>query len=127
VCRIAAGSSEKLHLGNISVQRDWGWAPEYVEAMYLMLQQEEPDDYVIATGVAYPLEEFVRSAFVCAGLDWQEHLVTDASLYRPTEIAVGRGNPAKAKQKLGWEAKYKMPDVVRMMVEARMMGGKSIG
>jgi GDPmannose 4,6-dehydratase len=92
--------------------------------MYLMLQQEEPDDYVIATGVAYPLEEFVRSAFVCAGLDWQEHLVTDASLYRPTEIAVGRGNPAKAKQKLGWEAKYKMPDVVRMMVEARMMGGK---
>jgi GDPmannose 4,6-dehydratase len=121
VCRIAAGSSEKLHLGNISVQRDWGWAPEYVEAMYLMLQQEEPDDYVIATGVAYPLEEFVRSAFVCVGLDWQEHLVTDASLYRPTEIAVGRGNPAKAKQKLGWEAKYKMPDVVRMMVEARMM------
>jgi GDPmannose 4,6-dehydratase len=120
VCRIAAGSSEKLHLGNISVQRDWGWAPEYVEAMYLMLQEEEPDDYVIATGVAYPLEEFVQTAFVSAGLDWQEHLVTDASLYRPTEISVGRGNPAKAKQKLGWEAKYKMPDVVRMMVEARM-------
>ena len=120
VCRIAAGSSEKLHLGNISVQRDWGWAPEYVEAMYLMLQQEEPDDYVIATGASCALEEFVQTAFVCAGLDWQEHLVTDSSLYRPTEIAVGRGNPGKAKQKLGWEAKYKMPDVVRMMVEARM-------
>jgi GDPmannose 4,6-dehydratase len=120
VCRIAAGSSEKLHLGNISVQRDWGWAPEYVEAMYLMLQQDEPDDYVIATGASCALEEFVQTAFVSAGLDWQEHLVTDASLYRPTEIAVGRGNPGKAKQKLGWEAKYKMPDVVRMMVEARM-------
>ena len=119
VCKIAAGSSEKLHLGNISVQRDWGWASEYVEAMYLMLQQDEPDDYVIATGASYPLKEFVQTAFVAAGLDWQEHLVTDASLYRPTEIAVGRGNPAKAKQKLGWEAKYKMPDVVRMMVEAR--------
>jgi GDPmannose 4,6-dehydratase len=120
VCRIAAGSSEKLHLGNISVQRDWGWAPEYVEAMYLMLQQEEPDDYVIATGASCALEEFVQTAFVSAGLDWQEHLVIDASLYRPTEIAVGRGNPGKAKQKLEWEAKYKMPDVVRMMVEARM-------
>jgi GDPmannose 4,6-dehydratase len=88
--------------------------------MYLMLQQEEPDDYVIATGASCALEEFVQTAFVSAGLDWQEHLVIDASLYRPTEIAVGRGNPGKAKQKLEWEAKYKMPDVVRMMVEARM-------
>jgi GDPmannose 4,6-dehydratase len=120
VCRIAAGSSaEKLHLGNISVHRDWGWAPEYVEAMYLMLQQDEPEDYVIATGASFALEEFVQTAFVCAGLDWREHLVTDASLYRPTDIAVGKGNPAKAKAKLGWEAKYKMQDVVRMMVEAR--------
>jgi len=108
VCRIAAGSSEKLHLGNISVHRDWGWAPEYVEAMYLMLQQDEPEDYVIATGASFALEEFVQTAFVCAGLDWREHLVTDASLYRLTDIAVGRGNPAKAKEKLGWEAKYKM-------------------
>jgi len=121
VCRIAAGSSEKLHLGNISVHRDWGWAPEYVEAMYLMLQQDEPEDYVIATGASFALEEFVQTAFVCAGLDWREHLVTDASLYRLTDIAVGRGNPAKAKEKLGWEAKYKMHDVVRMMVEARMI------
>jgi len=87
-----------------------------------MLQQDEPEDYVIATGVSYPLEEFVQTAFVCAGLDWREHLVTDASLYRLTDIAVGRGNPAKAKEKLGWEAKYKMQDVVRMMVEARRIG-----
>lgn len=119
VSRIAAGSSEKLYLGNISVHRDWGWAPEYVEAMYLMLQQDEPEDYVIATGASFALSEFVQTAFVCAGLDWREHLVTDTSLYRPTEIAVGKGNPAKAKAKLGWEAKYQMQDVVRMMVEAR--------
>ncbi len=120
VCRIAAGSAEKLQLGNISVQRDWGWAPEYVEAMYLMLQQEEAEDYVIATGESYALEEFVKTAFACANLDWQDHLMIDSSLYRPTEIAIGRGNPRKAKEKLGWEAQYKMPDVVRMMVEAKM-------
>ncbi len=86
-----------------------------------MLQQDEPEDYVIATGASFALSEFVQTAFVCAGLDWREHLVTDASLYRPTEIAVGKGNPAKAKAKLGWEAKYQMPDVVRMMVEAKQI------
>lgn len=118
-CRIAGGSKEKLRLGNIGVKRDWGWAPEYVEAMYLMLQQEEPDDYVIATGESNSLEDFVAQAFSCAGLNWQDHVMIDESLYRPTELAVGRGNPAKAKEKLGWEAKYKMADVVRMMVEAR--------
>ncbi|MDF0552046.1 GDP-mannose 4,6-dehydratase [Kamptonema sp. UHCC 0994] len=118
-CRIAAGSSEKLQLGNISVQRDWGWAPEYVEAMYLMLQQSEPDDYVIATGESHALQEFVVQAFATLGLDWKEHTVIDTSLYRPTEIALGKGNPAKAKEKLGWEAKYKMHDVVQMMVKTR--------
>lgn len=119
VCEIAAGSKEKLHLGNTSVCRDWGWAPEYVEAMYLMLQQEEPDDYLIATGETYSLQEFVEQAFISVGLDSEEYVVADKSLYRPTDIAVGRGNPAKAKQQLGWEAQSKMPDVVRMMVEAR--------
>ncbi len=119
-CRIAAGSSEKLQLGNISVQRDWGWAPEYVEAMYLMLQHSEPDDYVIATGESHALQEFVAQAFATLGLDWEEHTIIDISLYRPTEIAVGKGNPAKAKEKLGWEAKYKMHDVVKMMVEAKV-------
>lgn len=117
-CRIARGSKEKLHLGDISVKRDWGWAPEYVEAMYLMLQQEEAYDYTIATGESHSLEEFVATAFSCVGLDWRDHVVTDASLYRPTDIACGRGNPAKAKEKLGWQAQYKMHDVVRMMVEA---------
>jgi GDPmannose 4,6-dehydratase len=117
-CRIARGSKEKLNLGNISVQRDWGWAPEYVQAMHLMLQQDEPEDFVIATGETYSLQELVIEAFTCVGLNWQDHVVTDSSLLRPTELAVSRGNPAKAKQKLGWEAKYKMHDVVKMMVEA---------
>ena len=120
VCKIANGSNEKLHLGNISVQRDWGWAPEYVEAMYLMLQQEEPDDYVIATGESYPLQDFVIEAFATVGLNWQNYVEVDQSLYRPTDISIGRANPIKAKEKLGWKAQYKMPDVVRMMVEDRM-------
>ena len=116
--RIAQGSREKLHLGNISIKRDWGWAPEYVEAMYLMLQQDQPDDYVVATGQSYSLEDLVARAFSCAGLDWQDLVVTDPSLLRPTDLAVSKGNPTKAKEKLGWEAKYKMPDVIKMMVEA---------
>ena len=119
-CRIAQGSPEKLHLGNISIQRDWGWAPEYVEAMYLMLQQEQPDDYVIATGESCTLAEFVARAFECVGLNWQDHVDTDASLLRPTDLAISRGDPAKAKQKLEWQAQYTMRDIVQGMVEARM-------
>lgn len=118
-CRIAAGSEEKLYLGDISVRRDWGWAPEYVEAMYKMLQHDDPDDYVIATGQTSSLRDFVAEAFTCVGLNWEDYVETDQSLYRPTDIAVGRANPSKAKEKLGWEARYKLPDVVRMMVEAR--------
>ncbi len=117
--RITQGSGEQLHLGDISVQRDWGWAPEYVEAMYLMLQQEQPDDYVLATGESHKLEDFVAAAFACVGLDWQEYVVIDASLLRPTDIAVGQGNPVKAREKLGWQAQYKMKDIVRMMIEAK--------
>lgn len=123
-CRIAQGSPEKLHLGNISVQRDWGYAPEYVEAMYLMMQHPDPDDYVIATGETHSLEEFVATAFDCVGLDWQEYVTTDVSLYRPTDIAIGKANPAKAKEKLGWAAKSKMKDVVRQMVETRMISSQ---
>jgi GDPmannose 4,6-dehydratase len=116
-CRIADGSKGKLHLGNISIARDWGWAPEYVEAMWLMLQQESPDDFVIATGETHTLEEFVSEAFACVGLNWHDHVVTDPSLLRPSEIMVSRANPAKAQEKLGWQAKNKMHGVVRMMVE----------
>lgn len=124
-CRIAQGSTEQLYLGNMQIQRDWGWAPEYVEAMYLMLQQEEPDDYVIATGESSSLEEFVAAAFASLDLDWRNYVVIDNSLLRPTDLAVGRGNPAKAKNKLGWQAKFKMKDVVKMMVEAKRMFSKS--
>ncbi len=116
-CRIAAGSREKLHLGNISIARDWGWAPEYVEAMWLMLQQGTPDDFVVATGETNTLEEFICEAFGSVGLLWRDHVVTDPSLYRPSEIMAGRGNPEKAAKVLGWKAKYRMRDVARMMVE----------
>jgi GDPmannose 4,6-dehydratase len=119
-CRIAVGSGEKLCLGNMSIRRDWGWAPDYVEAMWLMLQQEQADDFVIATGESHSLEEFVASAFSSAGLDWRDHVLTDPALLRPTDLMEGRGNPAKARQKLGWEARYRMADVVRMMVEHEM-------
>jgi GDPmannose 4,6-dehydratase len=118
-CRIAQGSKEKLYLGNMSIQRDWGWAQEYVEAMYLMLQQDQPDDYVIATGESTSLEDFVAAAFVSLNLDWHDHVVVDSNLFRPTDLAVGKGNPSKAKKQLGWEARYKMQDVVKMMVDAR--------
>jgi len=117
-CRIASGSQEKLQLGNTQIQRDWGWAPEYVEAMWLMLQQDKPQDYVIATGTSHSLEEFVEKAFSFLGLDWRKYVVTDASLLRPADISVGRANPISAKERLGWEAQYRMEDVVRMMVEA---------
>ncbi|MBV5340879.1 MAG: GDP-mannose 4,6-dehydratase [Deltaproteobacteria bacterium] len=113
--RIASGSKEKLSLGNISIARDWGWAPEYVEAMWLILQQDDPEDYVVATGETHTLEEFVAEAFSCVGLDWRDHVVTDPTLLRPSEIMVSRANPAKATEWLGWQARYKMRDVVRMM------------
>jgi GDPmannose 4,6-dehydratase len=119
-CRIAKGSQETLSLGNMHIQRDWGWAPEYVEAMYLMLQQDQPSDYVIATGESCRLEDFVAAAFEAVNLDWREHVAIDDSLLRPTDLAVGRGNPHKAAEILGWKAKYKMTDVVRMMSAAKV-------
>lgn len=123
-CRIAGGSREKLHLGNTSIARDWGWAPEYVEAMWQILQQDGPEDFVIATGECNTLEAFVAEAFRCTGLDWHEHVVTDPSLLRPSEIMVGRGNPQKAAEKLNWKARFTMKDVVRMMMEQEMRNGK---
>jgi GDPmannose 4,6-dehydratase len=119
-CRIAAGGMGKLHLGNISVHRDWGWAPEYVQAMWTMLQQAEPEDYVIATGRTYSLEDFVEAVFSNLGLDWHEHVDFNQDLQRPTDIDVSSADPAKAEKKLGWKATYAMPDVARMMVEAEM-------
>lgn len=114
-CRIADGSQEKLHLGNISISRDWGWAPEYVEAMWRMLQQEKADDFVIATAETNTLGRFVEEAFLAVGLDWHEHVVSDPSLLRPSEIMISRGNSDKAAALLGWKAEFRMRDVVRMM------------
>jgi len=122
-CRIARGEQDKLHLGSTSVQRDWGWAPEYVEAMHLMLQQEQPEDYVIATGETHALQEFVAATFAHLKLNWEDYVTTDTTLYRPTDIAVGRANPTKAREKLGWQAQYRMHDVASMMVEAYLAEG----
>jgi GDPmannose 4,6-dehydratase len=116
--RIAHGKQEKLKLGNIEIQRDWGWAPEYVEAMYRMLQHGSPQDFVIATGETRRLQDFVAAAFEAVGLDWREHTTIDQTLFRPTEIMIGRGDPSKAAGNLGWKPKYKMAEVVRMMVDA---------
>jgi GDPmannose 4,6-dehydratase len=117
-CHIAAGQQKKLKLGNLSVQRDWGWAPEYVDAMWRMLQQDRADDYVIATGETHSLEEFVAEAFKLVGLDWRDHVESDPSLLRPTDIRVGQANPGKAQELLGWAATSRMPDVVQQMVSA---------
>ncbi len=116
--KIAEGQNDKLHLGNLAIQRDWGWAPEYVEAMWMMLQQNEPEDFIISTGECHSLEEFVASAFEYLGLDWRDHVISDRVFLRPTDISIVRGCPAKAKQKLGWEANKKMADVIRLMIEA---------
>ncbi len=116
-CRIAGGSRERLELGNIDIQRDWGWAPEYVEAMWLMLQQEAPDDYVIATGETNKLEDFVHTVFSSLGLDWKEHVAVNHELFRPADILISRADPERAARKLGWRAQYRMRDVAKMMVE----------
>ncbi len=117
-CRIAHGDKEKLHLGNLDIQRDWGWAPEYVDAMWRMLQQPVADDYVIATGETTSLRDFVAAAFSAFDLDWTAHVAIDAEFMRPTDIAVGRANPAKAARQLNWQAQNHMQAVVRLMADA---------
>lgn len=124
--KIAAGAVRiaheggRLRLGNLDISRDWGWAPEYVEAMWAILQRDEPDDFVIATGSSHPLERFVELAFAEVGLDWRDHVDWDASLTRPTDIAFGAGDPTKASEQLGWKATTTLQDVVRRMVEAEL-------
>lgn len=118
VARIAAGLQNKLYLGNLDAKRDWGYAREYVEAMWLMLQQDEPDDYVIATGELHSVREFVQLAFEYVGLDWREHVEVDPALYRPVDIDNLVGDATKAKQKLGWEPRTRFPELVKLMVDA---------
>ncbi len=118
--RIARGSGETLTVGDLSIRRDWGWAPEYVEAMWAMLQQPAPRDFVIATGRAYALAEFVETCFAEVGLNWRDHVRSDPALFRPSEIRSGFGNAERARQSLGWTARTAMPDVARRMVRAEL-------
>jgi GDPmannose 4,6-dehydratase len=119
-CRIAAGSSERLSIGETSVSRDWGWAPEYVDAMWRMLQVETPQDYVIATGQSNTLAEFIAAAFERLGLDWREHTDVSPSLIRAGEIMTSVADPRLAQEQLGWTATLKMRDVVGRLVDAEM-------
>ena len=118
VKRIATGSTEKLKLGRLDIARDWGWAPEYVEAMWLMLQQDEAENYVVATGIAITLENFVRTAFGCAGLNWENHVIQDKKLFRPADAIISFGDPSKAFKKLGWKAETQGVEVVEKMYQS---------
>ncbi|MGP8200565.1 MAG: GDP-mannose 4,6-dehydratase [Limisphaerales bacterium] len=118
VAHIAAGLQNKLFLGNLDAKRDWGYAKEYVEAMWLMLQQDKPDDYVIATGETHSIREFLDLAFGHADLDWKKYVEVDPRYYRPAEVDILMGDFSKAKKKLGWEPRTKFPELVKLMVEA---------
>jgi GDPmannose 4,6-dehydratase len=125
--RIAHGLETELALGNTEVWRDWGWAPEYVQAMHAMLQLDQPEDFVIATGLSCSLHEFVEVTFRHVGLDPSQHVKVDQRLFRPTEIAIGRADASKAASVLKWSAKTKMPDVAKLLVEACMKELERVG
>lgn len=118
VCRIAQGSPEKLTLGQLGIIRDWGFAPEYVDAMWRMMQQDTADDYIIATGEANSLQDFVAEAFSIVDLDWRDYVSSDATLFRPTDLPKSQGCADKALRQLGWQATFKMRDVVRNMISS---------
>ena len=113
--KIANGSSEPLVLGRLDIQRDWGWAPEYIEAMWLMLQMDSPEDFVIATGKTHSLEDFVRLAFEEHGLDWNNHVIQSDKYFRPSDLSISNADPSYAFEKLGWKAKVDMPTIVARM------------
>lgn len=118
VARIKAGIQDRLYLGNLDARRDWGYAPEYVGAMWMMLQQEQPDDFVIATGQSHSVKEFAELAFDHAGLDWERHTHVDPRYNRPSEVDYLLGDASKAKEVLGWEPETSFEDLVRLMVDA---------
>jgi len=123
-CRIAKGSKETLELGRLNIVRDWGWAPEYVEAMWKMLQLEKAEDFIISTGEANSLEEFVRYTFDYLGLNWVDHVVSNSGLFRPSELFWSQGCSDKAERLFGWRASSKMKDVIRMMIEVENADSK---
>jgi GDPmannose 4,6-dehydratase len=116
--RIKLGLERKLYLGNLAARRDWGYAPDYVRAMWLMLQQDAPGDYVIGTGEAHSVQEFCEAAFACAGLDWRGHVEVDPRYFRPAEVDHLLADPSKARQVLGWEPEVRFHELVRIMVDA---------
>jgi len=120
IAHIIAGKQRYLYLGNLEAKRDWGYAPEYVQAMWLMLQQDRPDDYVIGTGEAHSVREFLVEAFEYAGLDWQEYVKIDPRYFRPLEVETLIADASKARKELGWEPRVKFKELVRIMVDADM-------
>src|SRR3989338_8293927 len=119
IAEILAGKKDKIYLGNLDAKRDWGYAPEYVDAMWRILQQDKPDDYVIATGETHSIREFLDEAFSLAGIsDWKKYVGIDPIYYRPAEVDLLVGDPSRAKEKLGWEPKVKFKELVRIMLEA---------
>ena len=118
VARIQAGLQDQLYLGNLDAVRDWGYAPEYVEAMWRMLQHDEPDDYVVATGEAATVRDFLGAAFATVGLDWREHVRFDAKYERPSEVDALIGDAGKAEKALGWKPRVRWAELARIMVEA---------
>ncbi len=118
VARIKLGLANELRMGNLDAKRDWGYAKDYVEAVWRMLQQPQAEDYVIATGETHTVRELVQTAFECAGLDWEKYLVSDPKLFRPAEVDALVGNPEKARKKLGWTPRVTFRELIQMMVEA---------
>ncbi len=126
LARIKYGLQKKLYMGNLDSKRDWGFAGDYVEAMWLMLQQERPDDFVIATGETHSVKEFLEESFNYAGLDWKEYVEIDSKYFRPTEVELLIGDASKAKKVLNWEPKIKFKELVKMMVDADMLTVKHL-
>ena len=127
VAKIKLGLANELRLGNLDAKRDWGFAGDYVEAMWMMLQQDQPDDFVVATGETHTVREFVELAFESAGLDWKKYVVIDPKFLRPAEVELLVGDPAKAEANLGWKPKVSFPELVKMMVDSdiKAFSGKS--
>jgi len=118
VAKIKLGLSQELRLGNLDAKRDWGYAGDYVEAMWMMLQQDEPDDYVVATGETHSVREFCQLAFDRVGLDWEKYVVVDERFFRPAEVDLLVGDAGKAREKLGWKPQTTFPELVNLMVDA---------
>ena len=122
IADILAKKTDKIRLGNLAAKRDWGYAKDYVEAMWLMLQQDQPDDFVIATGETYSVKEFAEEAFKLVGLDWQDYVASDKKYFRPAEVDQLIGDASKARKKLGWRPKVGFKELVKIMLEADCVG-----